>query len=207
MRRAVIPALMIAISLIAPALADSDTEAKLREALRTATAQQRALEDERTVLQAKLSVAEKERDALKAQIAGLATQLGNAKKETVEQASAVARLETQVAEQTASIDKVRGVLGQCRTSYQKAMTEGQNLEAARKQLVGELDGQTRRAEACEVKNVQLYKVGSEILNAYADTDFADVVGGREPFLGLKRVELETLVQDYKDKLLDGKVAP
>lgn len=206
MRRAVIPALLIAISVITPVFAD-DTEARLREALRTATAQQRALEDERTVLQAKLSVAEKERDALKGQITALTTQLGNAKKETVAQASAVAQLESQVAEQTASIDKVQGVLGQCRSSYQKAMTEGQALEEARKQLVGELDAQTQRAAGCEAKNVQLYKVGSEILDAYADTDFADVVGGREPFLGLKRVELETLVQDYKDKLLDGKVAP
>lgn len=189
------------------ALADQDTEARLREALRTATSQLRALEDERTALQARIAVAEKERDALKAQVAATRDQLANARKDTAAEAGKVAELETRASEQATALDRVQGVLGQCRTANDKAVTIGKSLEEEGRRLSAELDGQRGRAESCEAKNIELYRVGSEILDAYAGVGLGDVVATREPFLGLKRVELENLVQDYRDKLADGKVKP
>ena len=205
MRQIFVLVLLVTASVIPVARAD-DTEARLREALRTATGQLRAAEDERTLLAAKLSVAEKERDALKAQVAATTKELASAKQQSAEQTQTIAALENGMTERAAVVEQVQGALGQCHTAYQEAVTTGQSIEAARRQLTVDLQAQTRRAESCESKNIELFKVGSEILDAYGNVDFGDVLEKREPFLGLKRVELETLVQDYKDKLLDGKVA-
>lgn len=189
------------------ASADQDTETRLREALRTATGQLRALEDERAALQARISVAEKERDALKAQVAATKDQLAAARKETAAEAGKVAELETRAGEQAGALDRMQGVLGQCRSANDKAISLGKSLEEEGRRLSAELDGQRGRADACEAKNIALYRVGSEILDAYAGVGLGDVVATREPFLGLKRVELENLVQDYRDKLADAKVKP
>jgi chromosome segregation ATPase len=205
MRRIFVLTLLMTTSFVSVAHAE-ETEARLREALRTATGQLRAAEDERTLLAAKLSVAEKERDALKAQIAAVTKELVSAKQESAEQAQAITALENGLTERTTVIEQIQGALGQCRTAYQGAVTTGQSIEAARQQLTVDLEAQIKRAESCEAKNIELFRVGSEILDAYGNVDFGDVLEKREPFLGLKRVELETLVQDYKDKLLDGKVA-
>lgn len=201
----VLPLILAAMMAGSSAQAETDNETRLREALRNATSQLRSLEDERTVLQAKLSVAEKERDALKAQVTTATRQLADSKKETAEQAGVAAGLEAQVAEQAATTDKVNGMLGQCRTSYQKATAAGQVLEETGKKLSADLAGQTARAERCEAANIELFKVGNEILDAYENKDLGDVLGNDEPFTGLKRVEMENLIQDYKDKLLDRKI--
>jgi chromosome segregation ATPase len=59
---------VIALAALLPRHAHADSEAdRLRDALRTATAQIRALEDERTSLQARLAQADREKAALKAQ--------------------------------------------------------------------------------------------------------------------------------------------
>ncbi|MFX8934046.1 hypothetical protein ABTN02_20675, partial [Acinetobacter baumannii] len=52
---------------VAPALAQSEAD-RLREALRSATAQTRSLEDQRTTLQAQIAEITRARDALKAEV-------------------------------------------------------------------------------------------------------------------------------------------
>lgn len=207
MRRRPLFALALAIAAVGPAAADQETEAKLREALRTATGQLRGLEDERTGLQARLAVAEKERDALKAQVDAMKAQLAEARKATAAEAGKVAALETRSGEQASALDRLQGNLGQCRSATERAVGVGKAFEAEGQRLSAELDGESKRADACEAKNIQLYRVGREILDAYAGVGLGDVVATREPFLGLKRVELENLVQDYQDKLADSKVKP
>ena len=57
----------------------------------------------------------------------------------------------------------------------------------------------------ELKNLELYKTGREILTRYEKFGLGDAIGAKEPFVGLSRVKLENLVQDYKSKLLNQTV--
>ena len=60
--------LAVAVTVVTAAAAGAQSDSdRLRDALRTATAQARALEDQRAALQAKLTAAEQERDRLRKQ--------------------------------------------------------------------------------------------------------------------------------------------
>jgi hypothetical protein len=54
----------------------------------------------------------------------------------------------------------------------------------------------------EAKNIALYKLGDDILTRYERFGLGDALGAKEPFIGVSRVKLENLVQDYKNKLRD-----
>jgi hypothetical protein len=53
----------------------------------------------------------------------------------------------------------------------------------------------------------LFTVGEEILNRYSKFGFGEALAAREPFTGLTRTKLETLVQGYQDRLLDNVIKP
>ena len=62
-------------------------------------------------------------------------------------------------------------------------------------------------QACRAKNARLVALGEEILHLYETRSFRSLLlQSYEPLLGLKRVELENLVQDYDDKLRDPAAA-
>ncbi len=59
----------------------------------------------------------------------------------------------------------------------------------------------------EKKNVALYQLAGEILARYEKSGVGEALLSKEPFVGLSRVKLENLVQDYRDKLRDHVVIP
>jgi hypothetical protein len=62
--------------------------------------------------------------------------------------------------------------------------------------------------ACKDANTRMLGVGQEILHLYEDKSFISMIlKSYEPILGLKRVALENLVQDYEDKLRDAEYFP
>lgn len=183
----------------------SDTEARLREALRASTAQVRALEDERAMLQARMAEADRERESLRQQLAALQQQEKPAKPAVDEEA--LADFQQRLDQQNAALGQMGAALNKWRSAYEEAANVARAKEAERAQLAARVPEMTARLSTCETKNVELYKVGNEILTHYAEMDIGDVMAAREPFLGFKRVELQNLVQDYQDKLLDQKVTP
>jgi chromosome segregation ATPase len=181
------------------AWADADTEARLRDALRSAITQQRSLEDERATLQAKQTESDKQIEALKAQIEAL--QKGP--KNTAE----TDELTHRVAAQGAEIEQLNQNLEKWKSAYNEAANVARTKEADRAKLAGDVDGLSKRATGCEAKNAELFKIGNDILGRLEKVSFGDVLAQHEPFTGIKRVELQNLVQDEQDKLLDQKVAP
>ncbi len=59
----------------------------------------------------------------------------------------------------------------------------------------------------ETKNLALFKLGNEILTRYEKFGLGEALLAREPFTGITRTKLETLVQDYSDKLADQRIKP
>jgi chromosome segregation ATPase len=216
MMRSPLPLLALVAVVLAPLsarAADNDVEQRLREALRRAITQARSLEDERATLQAKQAESEKQIEALRQQVDALtkqaATQAAGSGKQEVDRAAleqATAEFNRRLAEANDAITRQNETLEKWKAAYNEAATVARTKEAERAQLAQAAAQLTERPELCSTRNAELFKVGSEILDRYAGVGFGDVLTKREPFLGLKRVELENLVQDYRDKLLDQKVS-
>lgn len=87
-------------------------------------------------------------------------------------------------------------------------TTRRGSEQANDQLSTQLAAQTRRAQACEEKNAQLYSVTMDLIDRYRENRGTwEKFLLSEPFTGLKSVEVENLLDDMRSKAQDSKVEP
>jgi septal ring factor EnvC (AmiA/AmiB activator) len=177
-----------ALAAVSPAVAQS-MEDKLREELRATVTQLHQLQDDQAALQAQKAAAEQERDALKAQLAAAKAQVAAAPRNN----GLSSQLESEIAKYKDAYAQAAGVV--------------QQAQAARDKLQAGLANAQNILTACEAKNTQLLDLGNEVLASFESFDFGDAVGANEPFIAIKRVELENLAQDYGDRLYDGKFDP
>lgn len=174
-----------------PAPAQS-LEDRLRDQLRSTLNQLHDLQDQQASLQAQKAAAEQERDALKADLANAQAKLAHAGESAAAKAQAQA-LAVQVAQYKSAADQAAGSAQQAQADRDKLQT---TLADAQKQL-----------GMCGDKNVQLVKLGNEILDAYQQFDVGEAVTANEPFISIHRVELENMAQDFDDRLHQDKFDP
>ena len=65
----------------------------------------------------------------------------------------------------------------------------------------------RRIDDQQMKNAEMYKIAKEILSRYEKFGLGTALTAREPFVGTTKVKLQTLVQDFADKLADQRLKP
>jgi len=181
---------------VLPAAAQTPSEAdRLREALRSATTQLRSLEDQRAQLQAKQAEAERQRDLLQKQIDGYKAQVKDA-----EQAyqKAVDDFNQRISERDDALEKWKA-------AYEEAVTVARTKEAERAKLDADATALKASNKSCEAKNGQLAKVSGEMLTRLNSANLLEFFAAREPIIGVKRVELQNMLQDYHDKIQEQKV--
>lgn len=192
------------IAVAALALAQTAAGQSLEEQLRT------QLRDTRSQLQE----LQGQQASWQAQKASLATERDQARK-ALEQAQAeVARLRASAGDGKA-LAVERGARQQAEAALQQARKESADAVAKlREQQSQGGAAQAQLAEArqalgtCSARNLKLYEVGQEILNAYVHMDMGDVLGARQPFAASARVKLENAAQAYGDRLYEQRfVAP
>jgi chromosome segregation ATPase len=181
----------------------SSEEDQLREQLRQTVLQLRELQDNQAAASAQQAGATQQADALKKELAATKAKLraangGGRKVKELEDSLAKAKADTDQANQ--SLQQVQGQLAQYKDAYDKAAVQARDLTGERDRLQASLTKETAAYSACQAKNVQLYVISNQILDAYAKVSLGAVMVTREPFLGLKRVELENAVQDKGDKI-------
>jgi len=173
-------------------------ETQLRERLRATLLQLRAAETERAALQATQAQSADEKKALTERNEALTKQV-NANKQT---AQVMETLKAQVARQDQEIAQLKEAMENGRQATAVARTK----EAEQAKLVKEVVfGLERLVVDRQAKNLTLYKIASEILQRYEKFGLGDALTAREPFVGITRVKLQNLVQDYQDKLLNERV--
>jgi chromosome segregation ATPase len=188
-------AVCLAAAALAPsaAVADAASEARLRDALRAATTQLRALEDEKGRWQASEATLQKEIEVLR-------------KKPPPKEGSdrKAADLQRKLSEQADGASQLRASLDQCQAASRNAADAARALETERSRLATEATQLQARLADGEARNGRMYRVGKEILDWIDEMGPGEAYAAREPFLGLKRVELENIAQDYRDKLQEQK---
>lgn len=184
------------LSSVTAAQAQSETD-RLREALRSATAQTRSLEDQRTAIQAQLAEVTRARDAFKAEVA---TAKAAAKKAETDYRAAVREFNDRLEERNQALEKWKD-------AYTEAATVARAKDAERAKFETESKAYKASTRACTLKNQELVKVGRELLARYEGVTFGDQVVANEPLIGVRRVQIQNLLQDYGDKVLNQKVEP
>lgn len=183
-----------------PTLAqDATGEERLREALRQTTIQLRALQDSQAALSAQLDQLRHERDSLQQQLAAAKNAPRPPDAELGQLRDAVATLQQQNAALQAGLQKWQA-------GYQQAAELARAKDAESRQLGGALQQQTAKLGVCTTTNGKLIAVANDILHLYRTQSFHDILlWSYEPLLGLKKVQLENLVQNYEDKIDDQRL--
>jgi chromosome segregation ATPase len=191
--------ILFTVACVLAANASAD-DARLKETVRTLTLRLRSAETERNNLLSDKAQLEQEKKTLTAKVETLTKQAA-ADKEKLDSLTAKA------SDQEKELLQTKESLGKWKAAYEQIAAGAQKSEAERSKLAQESIALKRKLEDLERKNLALFKVGNEILTRYEKFGLGEALAAREPFTGVTRAKLESLVQDYHDKLADQRIKP
>ncbi|URL57055.1 hypothetical protein IM816_10310 [Luteibacter flocculans] len=199
MKRTVIAIALLAVLPAAHAQTAS-LESRIRDQLREARTQVQELQARQSAWEAEKAALEKERDEAKkdAETARAAAKSASGVSPEASRALAVERQRREVAEAEA----LRG-----KAEAGSAATALRTAESERARLAKELDVAKGQVDACTARNVQMYRVGQEVIAAYENLDLGDVIASRQPFAAKSRAKLENAAQSFGDKLYEQRFDP
>ena len=161
-----------------------------------------------------------ERDALKAANAKLQDQVGSLKKKETGLNKELDRTKKQVSASGSEIirykEKYKALtdrLLDTRQKFQEVIDKFKQTIATLRQVEGErnqlkvtLQDRTREVESCIKKNIDMYQTNLDLVKQYRNKGVFDALFQKEPVTGLKKVEIENAVQEYKTRLEQLRVA-
>ena len=89
--------------------------------------------------------------------------------------------------------KTEAERGACEQKQSQTFRSLQEREKELKSLVQNYD-------KCADNNIRLYHIGDELIKRYRDKGFTGTLLQNEPFTQVKKVELEKLVENYKERI-------
>ena len=170
---------------------DAASEGKLREALRNTMLQLRTAQNERAALQTTQTENEAKLKKLNAQVEALTKQIAAAEKSA--------------AEQQAQLAKYKEAIQSWETAYKQAVGVATEKEDARVKSANEVTALRRQVADQQVRNAEMFRTASEILKRYEHFGLGEALAAKEPFVGVTRVKLENLVQEYEDRLAGQRI--
>jgi chromosome segregation ATPase len=186
--------ILFAIAGLAGAMPVSAQDANAQRALQKAQFMLRQATSEKAELQTQVDALKQQVDKLSADLAATKTAADKSKQATEEKyGSAIAQWKQR---DTRTADELNTVKQQLKQQVE----QGKSLENQLKQ-------QTNNFSVCYENNRKLYDIDKDLLARYENKGFGDVLKQREPFTGIKQVEVENLVQDYRYQLDDLKIRP
>ena len=146
-----------------------------------------------------------ERDRLKTEKDKLAAEIEQLKQE---KSAAEDRLGGELATQKNSNAEVRNTLDQTHSKLLEVIEKYNALNQAKNELSAthvNLQNTQKQTEtelqSCEGKNIKMFEAAKEVLNSYENKGVMDSLLKSEPVLQFKSVEMESIIQEYEDKLI------
>ena len=187
----------------APAAEANPVEAKLRETLRSTTTQLRTAQTEKAQAQAELQALQTKSEAeikdLKAKLDDLTKR---STKEKAEAEKALSDLKLAAESKEALSQSLAQAVEKWKAAHAKITEIARGKESERARLAQKVAELERVVADRERKNLELFRVGNEILTRYENYSLGKAITAREPFTGITRSRIQGLVQDYQDKLTD-----
>jgi chromosome segregation ATPase len=197
--------------LVTPSISRADdappsAETRLRQALRDTMLQLRDAQNQAVTLQAAQAQSDKDKADLQAKVDALTVQVKSLTEQSASDKDtsdkAIADLKAQVLDLTGQLGRLNDSLKEWKDAYAQKDQVAAEKETARAQLALQAALLQRTVDDRETKNLALFKLGNEVLKRYEQFGLGEALEAKEPFVGVTRVKLENLVQDYKNKLLD-----
>ena len=206
--------LMIALAHGSPAHAQNDRNTREREQIRKLQSVNTQLQQEKAALEEAKAKAEqqvreaaKEAEALKSAVKAETRKRAQAEQEltkaqaTVEAGKAEAKaLGDKLQAAAASHEALLAARKKVESALQASIAEGARLEKTGVAQAGAI-------AACNEANANLHALGLELLDRYDRKGVWSIVKRAEPLTGIANVEVENLLQSYRDKLDASRLAP
>jgi chromosome segregation ATPase len=188
---------LFAIAPYLTAQAPAAPEQRLREQLKQVMTQLRTAEAERTNLQT-------DKAALEAKVKGLEKQSEEITKQMAADKDA-AKIETEklraeIAAREAEVAQAKDLLVKADTFGKQSSELAKKTESERARLATENIQLKRTVADQRMKNAKMFEIGSEILTRYSKFGLGTAITAREPFIGITRARLESMVEDYSGQL-------
>lgn len=201
---------LIAFSASLHAAEEADPSIKLREQLRSTMLQLRTSQVEAANAQALQVAAEAKSKELETKIADLekrnAAMAKQANAEKIAAEESIATLNNKLADRDKRIIQLNEALAKWKDGYNKAAAVARTKEDERAQLASEAIVLKRTVADRETKNIALFNTSTEILERFENYSLGKALGAREPFISTTRVKVENLVQGYKDRIVENRIA-
>ena len=155
-------------------------------------AQQAQTKKDLEAAQADLAAMKKERDALKSRAGGSAAQFAQlaAGKEAAEK----------------SLEQLKQRTTELVTRFREMALNLKEVEADRGKLQNDLKERSTAFDKCAQDNLGLFEVNSEILDRYEHVGVFTRIGTADPFTKIARSRIENLVDEYRARALELRVA-
>ncbi|MGD0231891.1 MAG: hypothetical protein ABSC19_16310 [Syntrophorhabdales bacterium] len=168
-------------------------------------AERSSLEDGMQAIQAETEKVRQEKERLLAENKGLTTRAALL-------ASSIASLEKKNALSEAKSASLESKNGQLTGSMAKTEADHHALEQKERHTFQtlqerekELKALNRKYDQCAEHNARLYVIGDELIKRYQNKGVVTTLLEKEPVTQIKRVELEKLARDYKEKIDQQKI--
>ena len=178
-----------------------------REALRRAQQQVQQIRQEKTTLEEKLASFEQEKTALVQEKEKLAGQMNGAQARAKSESAKGQQLQLALDAMTQEKQTLQAKTAELDQRLAELTTKHANIErelaqtqAQKKQAQSTLSMRDEQVASCEDKNMRLYRYGRDLIGQCRDHSATDAVLRLEPFTGIKRVAIENLLEEYRDKL-------
>ncbi len=178
-------------------------ESREKQMLRRMQQQMQQLDQARTQAEQDKAAALADKETLAREVERLRSDSVAARRER----AARTRLEREIQAVQGELDTLKTKLAeaekQLADSQVQQRTTAQTLtqtESAKKQSEAQLAGTRRELKQCQTQNGQLYGLGREMMDKYRDKTCQDALAQAEPFTGLKKVEVENLLEAWRDRL-------
>ena len=199
-------ALLVCMAVVAPHADASDKKAsREREALRRVQQQLSqvqgdlaAAEQEKAKLAADLEKAQASSKAEAGKVASLQHGLGTSKQQLTAVTGELAQVKETLATTAQQLAETRKTLAETTQTLQQTEAAKRNLETVKA-------SNERDIASCERKNLALYEVGRSLMDRFEHKTCGEVLADKEPFTGIRKVETENLMEEYRDKLDDQKL--
>lgn len=174
-------------------------EQKMRETIRNTMIQLRDTNAKLATAQAAQAEAEEKIKELQGQLEELTKKSAAEKKSSNE---TIDDLKTKLTASELQVNHLAESLAKWKLGYAKLAEYAKATEGKRAEIASKIILLDRRIAEQQVKNAEMYRVGNEVLDRYAQFGLGTAISAREPFVGITKVKFQTLLQDYQNKLTD-----
>lgn len=165
----------------------------------------RQMSSERDVLKAENEKLQSQIKSLEAKTSAAQTQLKGADKERASSQALLQRYQDAEQAWKANSEQQKAKLQEVVDKYKELVKSLRQVEAERGELQSNSKVRDRDLDRCIEKNGKMYSTGLEVLQRYENKGVWDSIWQKEPITQLKRVELESIMEEYKGKLDDAKI--